>query len=129
LASYVLSTRVKLLGDGHIATGEAKYTLGLLNLFAGKVDPAREHVQAACATYMKHLGPDHPSTKDIQEVLARIMGDDMRPGSPGPDGEFHPDATLQPPDDFASHFPSDMQRAATQSPIPMPPPSASVPPV
>ena len=129
MLDHVLSTRVKLLGDGHIATGEAKYTLGLLNLFAGKVDPAREHVQAACATYMKHLGPDHPSTKDIQEVLARIMGDDMRPGSPGPDGEFHPDATLQPPDDFASHFPSDMQRAATQSPIPMPPPSASVPPV
>ncbi|KAH8076542.1 hypothetical protein JL721_550 [Aureococcus anophagefferens] len=129
MLDHVLSTRVKLLGDGHIATGEAKYTLGLLNLFAGKVDPAREHVQAACATYMKHLGPDHPSTKDIQEVLARIMGDDMRPGSPGPDGEFHPDATLQPPDDFASHFPSDMQRAATQSPIPMPPPSAFVPPV
>jgi hypothetical protein len=55
-------------GDGHIATGEAKYTLGLLKLFAGDEDAAREAVAAACATYVKHLGPDHPSTIDIQNV-------------------------------------------------------------
>lgn len=123
MLDHVLSTRVKLLGDGHIATGEAKYTLGLLNLFAGKVEPAREHIQAACATYMKHLGPDHPSTKDITEVLARISDPDGGNAPPDSGGGFDPGAPdIQ--DDFSSHFPSDMQRAATQSPIPMPPPSS-----
>ncbi|KAJ1448005.1 hypothetical protein M885DRAFT_540677 [Pelagophyceae sp. CCMP2097] len=114
MLDHVLQTRTKLLGDGHIATGEAKYTLGLLNLFAGNEDAAREHVQAACATYIKHLGPDHPSTRDIQEVLSQLSSA-VAPAQPGAQFE----------ESIASHFPTDMPRAAIQSPIPLPPGSRS----
>ena len=55
------------------------------------------------------------------------MGADVGPDSPALDDAGDPygggdHMGLQEPDDFASHFPSDMARAATQSPIPMPPP-------
>ena len=72
MLDHVLQTRVKLLGDGHIASGEAKYTLGLLHLFAGNEEKALEAVREACATYLKHLGPDHVSTRDIQDVLEQL---------------------------------------------------------
>ena len=53
----VLATRAKLLGDAHVATGEAKYALGLLHLFNGTdLNEARELVKDAAQTYSKHLG-------------------------------------------------------------------------
>ena len=59
----VLATRAKLLGDAHVATGEAKYALGLLHLFNGTdLNEARELVKDAAQTYSKHLGPDHEKT-------------------------------------------------------------------
>ena len=40
MLTKILKTREKFLGDSHIATGEAHYTLGLLNLFVGESAPA-----------------------------------------------------------------------------------------
>lgn len=122
MLNHILATRVKLLGETHIATGEAKYTLGLMYLFMGAREQAREQVAAACDIYSKHLGPDHPSTRDVAEVLQQLAksmvsfdgdGADAGPhaGTPA-DGLF---------EGFETHFPKDMPRAATQSPIPMPP--------
>ena len=37
----ILETRTKFLGESHIATGEACYTLGLLHLFVGKTPSAQ----------------------------------------------------------------------------------------
>ena len=122
MLNHILATRVKLLGETHIATGEAKYTLGLMYLFMGAREQARECVAAACDIYSKHLGPDHPSTRDVAEVLQQLAksmvsfdgdGADAGPhaGTPA-DGLF---------EGFETHFPKDMPRAATQSPIPMPP--------
>ena len=53
----ILSTREKFLGDSHIATGEAKYTLGLLHLFIGETPPALDNISSAAKIYNEHLGP------------------------------------------------------------------------
>ena len=71
-AQKIKSTRTKFLGDNHIATGEACYTLGLLHLFVGNTAAAQEHIGAASAIYNEHLGPDHPSTRDVKEVLKQL---------------------------------------------------------
>ena len=68
----ILSTREKFLGDSHIATGEAKYTLGLLHLFIGETPPAMDNITSAAAIYNEHLGPEHPSTKDVEAVLKQL---------------------------------------------------------
>ena len=68
----ILSTREKFLGDIHIATGEARYTLGLLQLFRGDSALALEFITKAATIYHEHLGPDHPSTRDVQEMLAHL---------------------------------------------------------
>lgn len=94
MLAHILAIRMKLLGDNHIASGEAKYTLGLLLLFAaasssappassseeeadlqessslpGASQEARHHIESAFAIYVEHLGPDHPSAVDIKQVL------------------------------------------------------------
>lgn len=72
MLSFILQTRHKLLGQGHIATGEAKYTLGLLYLVVGNRGAALECVSFAADVYSKHLGPEHPSTRDVMSVLQQL---------------------------------------------------------
>lgn len=76
-------TREKYLGAGHIATGEAQYTMGLLQLFTGDNDAARRCVETALDVYIEHLGEEHPSTLDVKEVLAQLREAAMFPGSAG----------------------------------------------
>ena len=79
----VLATRAKLLGDAHVATGEAKYALGLLHLFNGTdLNEARELVKDAAQTYSKHLGPDHEKTKHVVDVLQRIPAETPMESAP-----------------------------------------------
>ena len=68
----ILKTREKFLGDGHIATGEARYTLGLLYLFVGDTAKAIDHISIASSIYEPLLGSEHPSTKDVKEVLEQL---------------------------------------------------------
>ena len=68
----ILATREKFLGDDHIATGEAKYTLGLLQLLVSLNEPALENIGGALVVYEKHLGGDHPSTRDVRDVLVQL---------------------------------------------------------
>ena len=73
----ILKTRQKFLGDSHIATGEAHYTLGLLNLFVGDSEPAVDHITKASSIYETHLGSEHPSTVDVNEVLSQLRNADI----------------------------------------------------
>ncbi len=69
----VLATREQVLGENHIATGEAHYTLGLLRLLKGRdVALAHANIDAAHQVYLQHLGPDHPSTRDVKDLLAVV---------------------------------------------------------
>eukprot|EP00968_Pinguiococcus_pyrenoidosus_P026958 scaffold7342_cov269-Pinguiococcus_pyrenoidosus.AAC.12 len=70
----ILEIRKKLLGEGHIATGEVLYTLGLLLLFAGKHQEATERVAGAHQVYHANLGAEHSSTIDVAEVLRQLQG-------------------------------------------------------
>ena len=72
MLTNVFVTRAKYLGDTHIATGEAQYTLGLLYLFMGRTEDAAENISSAATTYSSQLGEDHPSTRDILQVLTQI---------------------------------------------------------
>lgn len=69
MLNFVLQTRGKLLGVQHIATGEVRFTLGLLHLGRGEVEKARDYVSTAAEVYSKHLGPEHASTRDVFGLL------------------------------------------------------------
>ena len=68
----ILKTRESYLGENHIATGEARYTIGLLYLFCGETDTAQRQISSAANIYKEHLGDDHPSTIDVEEVLNQL---------------------------------------------------------
>lgn len=72
-----LATREQFLGENHIATGEAHFTLGLLRALMGGDDAnasaAKKNVAAAHRTYVAHLGADHPSTVDVHDVLSSLQ--------------------------------------------------------
>lgn len=140
MLARVLDVRVKLLGENHIACAEAKYTIGLL-LYAtdndeeegkeecGRRDEARSKIQEALDAYTKHLGPDHPSTLVVKNVFETMPPPKMASTADRITGfgalreEEEGDA-----DNFAafsSHFPSEMARAAPQSPIPLVPASVA----
>ena len=126
MLNFILQTRAKLLGQPHIATGEAKYTLGLLYLFMENKPAAHECISAACDIYTKHLGPEHPSTRDVLEVLQHLSKETSLFSGRGLDSGNGAQAPQSEPGDdtfavISDHFPKDMPRAATQSPIPMPP--------
>lgn len=72
MLKQILRTREKYLGATHIATGEAQYTLGLLHLFVGANDESQSRISQAAEIYLEHLGPEHPSTRDVQEVLQQL---------------------------------------------------------
>ena len=97
MLNFILQTRMKLLGQGHIATGEAKYTLGLLYLFMGDKKMAHDCISTACEIYTKHLGPEHPSTRDVLEVLKHLnkVGGVMRQARPEPKSRPEPYPKLE----------------------------------
>ncbi|CAM9764482.1 unnamed protein product [Ectocarpus fasciculatus] len=81
MLTRVLNTRVNLLGDTHIATGEARCTLGLLHLFVADKAAAVDHLTLASEIYTKQLGSDHASTQDVVDILVQLGG--PRPRPPG----------------------------------------------
>jgi hypothetical protein len=54
---------------------QAKYTLGLLHLQRGDRPAALECAAFASEVYAKHLGPEHPSTRDVMSVLQDLNRD------------------------------------------------------
>eukprot|EP00752_Nemacystus_decipiens_P003112 g2882.t1 len=74
MLTRVLNTRINLLGDTHIATGEARCTLGLLHLFVADKEAAIQHLTSASEIYTHHLGSDHASTQDVVDVLMQLGG-------------------------------------------------------
>ena len=72
MLTFILSTRGKLLGPSHIATGEAKFSLGLLHMLLGDQPAALDCVSFSAEVYSKHLGPEHPSTRDVMSTLQEL---------------------------------------------------------
>lgn len=68
----ILQTRVSYLGQNHIASGEAKYTLSLLYIFLHDHKTALNLLQEAYQIYSTQLGKEHPSTKDVEDVLNMV---------------------------------------------------------
>ncbi|CAM9610095.1 unnamed protein product, partial [Ectocarpus sp. 8 AP-2014] len=79
MLTRVLNTRVNLLGDTHIATGEARCTLGLLHLFVADTAAAIDHLTLASEIYTQQLGSDHASTQDVVDILVQLGGPRPRP--------------------------------------------------
>jgi len=150
----IMSTRTKLLGELHIATGEVKYTCGLLLLFMGERSRAAQLIFDASTIYKEKLGENHPSSVDVSSVAKQIQEQGFDTNGPTTGGggfsrggvrtggstggmnsaggnHNHSPAGItsgsvegmQGYSELMSQFPSDMPRAATQSPIPMPPKS------
>ena len=123
----IMQTRVKLLGDAHIATGEVKYTIGLLYLFLGEKDKANQLVGMASAIYKDKLGESHPSTIDVATVADSIKQEATNAaataGTGGVPIGIHSGGVeaMEGFDQLINQFPENMPRAATQSPIPLPP--------
>lgn len=69
----ILDMRSQLLGRDHIATGEASYTVGLLQIFMGRYEDAQATVRSAMDVYRQHLGAEHASTRDVAEVLQQLQ--------------------------------------------------------
>eukprot|EP01041_Mallomonas_annulata_P002009 gene2009-3905_t len=66
----VLSSRRRLLGENHIASGEVQYTLGLFEFFLlGNQKAADAFIVQAHMTYDQQLGSVHPSTRHVHAVL------------------------------------------------------------
>ena len=73
----VWQIREKFLGNEHIATGESRFTLGLLYLFVGETQAALGHISVARTIYTMHLGEEHPSTQDVVSVLTQLSTMDV----------------------------------------------------
>jgi tetratricopeptide (TPR) repeat protein len=70
----IFEHRKRLLGNGHIATGEVQYTLGLFEFFLLFNEAIAEGlVVSALRSYEMQLGPAHPSTKHVNSMLALIQ--------------------------------------------------------
>ena len=82
----VWQIREKFLGNEHIATGESRFTLGLLYLFVGETQSALGHISVAKTIYTEHLGEDHPSTQDVISVLTQLSTMDIGGSSATPNG-------------------------------------------
>mmetsp|Transcript_27614 Transcript_27614/g.36233 ORF Transcript_27614/g.36233 Transcript_27614/m.36233 type:complete len:408 (+) Transcript_27614:114-1337(+) len=115
MLSRILATRENLLGGTHIAVGEAKYTLGLLHLFLGHRDTARENLSVASDVYKRHLGENHPSTRDVLEVIQQlesdVEGNGIMTGQHQMEGQEGVETLLD-------QFPESMPPADRNSPIP-----------
>ena len=117
-------------------------------LFVGERDRASQLIFDASTIYKDKLGESHPSTVDVVSVASQIQeqgvvpfsrngtgGGGVRSGggggvSGGMDGgkgiTQGSVEGMQGYSELMNQFPSDMPRAATQSPIPLPPQSRGV---
>jgi len=78
----ILESRRRLLGDGHIATGEIQYTIGLFEFFLlGNENAADSMILSALRTYEQQLGPAHPSTTHVNAVLTFVREKSMQRAS------------------------------------------------
>ena len=126
-----------------------QYTVGLLYLFLGDVRKAEYYIKSAGNIYREKLGESHPSTVDVCAVAGELERDIAFMGqqaglaeSGGGDGGGAPGTSdtngggsrggpmgissggvdqMEGFADLINQFPEDMPRAATQSPIPLPP--------
>ncbi|CAM9293672.1 unnamed protein product [Chrysoparadoxa australica] len=126
MLSNILKTRINLLGETHIASGEAKYTVALLHVFLGDQEVAKEQLESAFEIYKQQLGEEHPSTMDVASVLARVeRADHSANGNGGADEtglQGRAEYSTESRQSLSSQFPaSNMMRAVTQSPIPLAP--------
>lgn len=70
----IFEHRKRLLGNGHIATGEVQYTLGLFEfLLLSNETMAENFIVAALQTYEMQLGPAHSSTKHVMAMLEVVQ--------------------------------------------------------
>lgn len=71
----IFEHRKRLLGNGHIASGEVQYTLGLFEFFLlYNESMADKFVTGALQTYEMQLGPSHPSTEHVQSMYDLLKG-------------------------------------------------------
>lgn len=69
----ILEHRCRLLGAGHIASGEAQYTLGLFEYYLlGNDITAESLINNALHVYELKLGDTHRSTEDVVAMLKLI---------------------------------------------------------
>lgn len=70
----VFEHRKRLLGNGHIATGEVQYTLGLFEFFLLFNETVAEGlIVSALRSYEMQLGPAHSSTRHVQSMLQLVQ--------------------------------------------------------
>lgn len=70
----IFEQRKRLLGNGHIATGEVQYTLGLFEFFLlCNETNAESFIVTALHTYEMQLGQDHPSTRHVSSMLQVVL--------------------------------------------------------
>jgi tetratricopeptide (TPR) repeat protein len=70
----IFEHRKRLLGNGHIATGEVQYTLGLFEFFLLFNETVAEGlIVAALRAYEMQLGPAHPSTRHVKSMLQLVQ--------------------------------------------------------
>lgn len=70
----IFDHRKRLLGNGHIATGEIQYTLGLFEfLLLSNESMAENFIVAALQSYEMQLGPAHSSTQHVNSMLQVVQ--------------------------------------------------------
>jgi tetratricopeptide (TPR) repeat protein len=70
----IFEHRKRLLGNGHIATGEIQYTLGLFEfLLLSNNTMAETFILAALQSYEMQLGPAHSSTRHVANMLQAVQ--------------------------------------------------------
>jgi tetratricopeptide (TPR) repeat protein len=70
----IFDHRKRLLGGGHIATGEIQYTLGLFEFLLLSNDTMSEtFIISALQSYEMQLGPAHSSTKHVSSMLEIVQ--------------------------------------------------------
>lgn len=70
----IFEHRKRLLGNGHIATGEIQYTLGLFDFLLLNNEASAEHfIVAALQAYELQLGAAHSSTKHVGNMLEVVQ--------------------------------------------------------
>ncbi|MBI5764806.1 MAG: tetratricopeptide repeat protein [Planctomycetes bacterium] len=84
-AISILSDAVTLAGDklphGHVYRTTLRATLGKALVEAGRLDEALVHLTVAMEDLTKTLGPQHPTTRNVAQQLARIH--EARSGAAG----------------------------------------------
>ncbi len=65
----VTSSRKQLLGEEHVAVGEAYFTLALLHAWQGQHEEALGHGEQALGVYRGAFGDDHGSTADVAALV------------------------------------------------------------